>query len=79
MFQAWKQFTDLVVLVPSTMKVKSIGKRGSQERLNLLKFLWVTMDASEAMTVLRNLRILYSMLGGVSYPRQYCNIYIIMC
>ena len=32
------------------------------------------MDAIEAMTVLRNRRIL-SVFAAVSYPRQYCNIY----
>ena len=31
--QAWKQFRGLVVFGPYTMKVQSIGKRGSQERL----------------------------------------------
>ena len=34
------------------------------------------MDAIEAMTVLRNRRIL-SVFAAVSYPRQYCNIYAI--
>ena len=32
------------------------------------------MDAIEAMTVLRNRRIL-SVFAAVSYPRQYCNMY----
>ena len=56
------------------MKVRSIGKRGGQERLYLLRFLWVAMDAIEAMTVLRNRRKL-SVFAAVSYPRKYCNIY----
>ena len=51
------------------------------KRVNLLRFLRVAMDllrvamdAIEAMTVLRNRRIL-SVFAAVSYPRQYCNIY----
>ena len=33
------------------MKVRSIGER-EPKRVNLLRFLWVAMDAIEAMTVL---------------------------
>ena len=39
-----------------------------------MDLLRVAMDAIEAMTVLRNRRIL-SVFAAVSYPRQYCNIY----
>ena len=40
--------------------------------------LWVAMDAIEAMTVLRNRRIL-SVFAAVSYPRQYCNLCFALC
>ena len=50
------------------------GAKKDSKRVNLLRFLRVAMDAIEAMTVLRNCRIL-SVFAAVSYPRQYCNIY----
>ena len=40
-----------------------------------MDLLRVAMDAIEAMTVLRNRRIL-SVFAAVSYPRQYCNNYL---